>query len=227
MSRQHAESSSAQAQAVERVQVPTDFSPSFWDPMYLRGVEFASTVLASMEAKVLEAFTALRRICGKPDFSAEDLDVAALGFGLVRYSLDGSHLPSERAAVFAQAVAATLYHRRARAEGPDPRAFYAFLVASSRATDAVFRNQRGKNKPLYILRGFLERYGLGGAEDLDLAFSLLRHLEPDLRRAAEFLSQAADGSGAERAPLPTPRPSPTVHASRVPSPPTALRELLP
>ncbi len=227
MADRHADSTSLQALDAERFQAPPDFTPSFWDPMYLRGVEFASTVLASAEAKILEAFTALRRICGKPDFAAEDLEMAALGFGLARHALDGSHLPTDRAAVFAQAVAAALYHRRTRADGLGPRAFYAFLVASARGTDAVFRNQRGKNKPLYILRGFLERYGLGGPEDLDLAFALLRRLEPDLRRAAQFLRRTDEGPAAERAAPFSLRPSVPEQPRPSGSVLTALRALLP
>jgi len=184
----------------------SDFLPSLWDPIHLHGVEFASTVLLSLESRVIYALASLRDICGSPDFEEDDLAVAALAFALTRHSLAGCLLPTDRADLFAQAVAATLYHRRRRHD-LDPRSFYDALLASTRDADALFRSRRGSSKPIYIVRNFLAHYGLGGADDLDLAFGLLRHLDRELRETMLFLERVCEGEGLPPWPASLPGPA--------------------
>jgi hypothetical protein len=173
----------------------SDFLPSLWDPIHLFGVEFASTVLASLENKIIEALAAHQDICGHPAFEEDDLEPAALAFALTRHALEGCLLPTDRANLFAQAVAATLHHRCSRQNGLDPRSFYDALLAATRDADALFRSHRGSSKPVYIVRSFLDHYGLGGPDDLDLAFALVRYLEPELRETMRFLERVCEREG--------------------------------
>jgi len=186
-----------QREAAPRRRPATDFLPSLWDPIHLLGVEFASTVLASLEDKVFEALSVLRDLCGHPQIQEDDAELAALAFALTRHALERCLLPTDRANLFAQAVASTLYHRRAPRRDLGPRSFYELLLASTRDADTLFRTNRGSSKPIYIVRSFLERYGLGGPDDLELAFALLRYLEPELRRTEAFMERACEREGLE------------------------------
>ncbi len=185
----------------------SDFMPAIWDPIHHLGAEFTRGVLANLEAKVLEAMGILREVCGAPRVEAGDPGLAAFCFVLTKSLVDGSPLPTDRARLFVQAVAATLYHGRRGGRDADPRSFYAYLVDRCREYAQVYHQRQGDRKLVYIVKHFLGGYGLGDPEDFDLAVSIQGLIQPDLGRGARILAAAAEQDLlAEGLPLPAHSP---------------------
>ncbi len=165
------------------------------------GGEFAEAVLPRVESEVLAAFSALDTVSGTKPLP-EDVELASFLFAIGRIAAAEAGLPWPEAQDLLRAIASWLSHRREGTYGITPPLFCTFLLQRGHCRDDGAPDAAPEERVMAAVRDLLDGYGLGGADHLDLAFALLRGMEPHLARGRAIL--AARGAAASRPAAPAP-----------------------
>jgi hypothetical protein len=173
---------------------PTDLLPRCREHLQRLGDDFAEGVLPGVESEVLATLSALDTVSGTKPLP-EDVELASFLFAIGRIAAAEAGLPGPDARVLLHTIASWLFHRREGTYGITSAVFSTFLLQSGDRQDDGAPNPVPEEPVMAAVRHLLDGYGLGGANRLDLAFALVRRIEPLLNRGRAILAgRSAFGS---------------------------------
>jgi len=173
--------------ATHRPSGTTDLAPRCPEHLRRLGGDFAEAVLPGVESEVLAALSALDAVSGTKPLP-EDLELASFLFAIGRIAAAEVGLPNPETRGLLQAIASWLFHRREGTGGITPAGFCTFLLQSRDGPDDGEPDSLPEERVMAAVRHLLDGYGLGGADHLDLAFALVRGMEPHLNRGRAILA---------------------------------------
>jgi len=166
---------------------PTDRLPPCREHLQRLGGDFAEGVFPGLESEVLATLSALDTVSGTKPLP-EDVELASFLFAISRIAAADAGLPGPDARVLLHTIASWLFHRREGTYGITPAVFFTFLLQRGDGPDDGAPDPLPEERLMAAVRHLLDGYGLGGADHLDLAFALVRGMEPHLNRGRAILA---------------------------------------
>ncbi len=191
------EDAAAPAQAVHREPAggrrAKGFNPDLWDPVDGLAYAYHREILAPVQKDISDGLSALQDLCACEQFKNLESEVAGVTFSVTLWICNQAWADPPRRRRFLQRLGAVLYYSERAHRSVGPSAFWKFLNARcSFYTDEVKKAPHTKSL-ITVVDNLCSRYGLGGAENVDIQYGLYRLLGPAFARAKAFLERETAG----------------------------------